>query len=621
MQPECEVQPDIHPGQLAQLLSSTPAPMEPKSSCSSSISQKEAVPAGTTPSLRSSAPPLSRLSYESSSSSQSSIPTVAPTPRSGSSDTLVAYDAHKSFEPSTLRLVIAHAGAALTLFLATTDATIVSTALPTITSEFDANQAEYTWISVTYMLTQTAFQPLYGKLSDLIGRMAVLYASIFIFAAGSALCGAAQNITWLILARALAGVGGGGIVSLVWTITSEIVDVRNQAKWSQALSLTWAASAVAGPLLGGVFSEKSGPFNWRWAFYMNIPICAASSTILWLSLRRIYVGRPSNVSWRTFSRSFDFIGLILFMGGSSCIVIGFNFAIQNGWTCASTLALIVTGLVVLLLGAVYEVRTERDALFPPIAFKDRTIVITLAVTFLHNFAFNAGTFYLALYFQAVNGLSPLEAGMTMLPYSLGSSLASMPTAWLIGYWQQRRFDTACQKYVICAGLAISSVGFGLMMLMTEDSPRSTQIAFPLIAGVGLGMLFHAPYQVFTRALRRQEVASGTSAFFLVRFTGATVGLAVAGAVYLGRLAETLPAGVDAASVVEAVDTLRSHSDWPEIIHALSLAIKAIWAVCCPCLGVALLISMFTRKIAFDDASAARGQEKTPGELPAPLETV
>ncbi|EJF66452.1 amino acid permease ScVBA-like protein [Dichomitus squalens LYAD-421 SS1] len=509
--------------------------------------------------------------------------------------------------------------AALTLFLATTDATIVSTTLPTITSEFNANQAEYTWVSVTYMLTQTAFQPLYGKLSDLIGRTAVLYASILIFAVGSALCGAAQNITWLILARAVAGVGGGGIVSLVWTITSEIVDVRKQAKWSQALSVTWACSAVAGPLLGGVFCEKSGPLNWRWAFYMNLPICAFSFMILWLSLRNIYDGRTPIVSWSHFGRTFDFIGLLLFMSGSSCIVIGFNFATQNGWIAPSTLALIVTGIVVLVLGAIYEVRTKRDALFPPIAFKDRTIVIILAVTFLHNLAFNAGTFYLALYFQAgaflpaVNGLSPFEAGMTMLPYSLGSSLASMPTAWLIGYCQRRSLDTACQKYIICTGLALSSTGFGLMMLLSETSPRSTQIAFPLIAGVGLGMLFHAPYQVFTRALRRQEVASGTSAFFLVRFTGATVGLAVAGAVFLGRLRTTLPAGVDAQVVLESVDILRSRSEWPEILHALSLATKAIWTVCCPCLGVALLISMFTRKI-FLDQTAAREQEKSPGTL-------
>ncbi|KAH9853062.1 amino acid permease ScVBA-like protein [Lenzites betulinus] len=540
-----------------------------------------------------------------------STPTIPlPTPQSASSSTLVAYDTQKAPAPlSTTRLIFVHVGAALTLFLATTDATIVSTTLPTITSEFHANQAEYTWVSVTYMLTQTAFQPLYGKLSDLIGRTSVLYGSIFIFAAGSVLCGCAQSIEWLIIARGIAGVGGGGIVSLVWTITSEIVDVRNQAKWSQALSVTWACSAVAGPLLGGLFSV-----------YMNLPICVFSVVTLWLSLRHVYVDRSSDVSWRTFGRTFDFVGLFLFMGGSSCIVIGFNFATQLGWLCASTLTLIVVGVLVLVIAALYEVRTKRDALFPPIAFKDRTIVITLATSFLHNFAFNAGTFYLALYFQAVNGLSPIQAGITMLPYSLGSSLASMPTAWLIGYFSKRRSDTACQKYLICAGLAIASVGFGLMMLMSEHSTHREQTLFPLIAGAGLGMLFHAPYQVFTRALRRQDVASGTSAFFLVRFTGATVGLAVAGAVFLGQLADTLPAGVDGSVVLESVGALRAQSNWPAILHALSLAIKAIWAVCCPCLGVALLvgISMFTRKISFDDgAAAARGDEKLAAGARAP----
>ncbi|KAI8995388.1 amino acid permease ScVBA-like protein [Trametes punicea] len=566
--------------------------------------------------------PSSRLSYDSSHSSQFSDPTVVSTPRSASSSTLVAYDTQKAAAKlSTARLVVAHAGAALTLFLATTDATIVSTSLPTITSEFHANQAEFTWVSVTYMLTQTAFQPLYGKLSDLIGRTSVLYGSILIFATGSVLCGSAQSIGWLIIARAVAGVGGGGIVSLVWTITSEIVDARNQAKWSQALSLTWACSAVAGPLLGGVFSEKSGLLNWRWAFYMNLPICAVSFVTLWLSLRHVFAGRSSEVSWPSFGRTFDFVGLLLFMGGSSSIVIGFNFATQLGWTSASTLSLIIIGILVLVSGAFYEVRTKRDALFPPLAFKDRTIVITLATTFLHNFAFNAGTYYLALYFQAVNGLSPLEAGMTMLPYSLGSSLASMPTAWLIGYWAKRRCDTACQKWLICAGLALSSVGFGLMMLMSEHSSRAQQTLFPLIAGAGLGMLFHAPYQIFTRALRRQEVASGTSAFFLVRFTGATVGLAVAGAVFLGRLSNTLPPGVDGSVILESVDALRSQSNWAEILHDMASAIKAIWAVCCPCLGVALLISLFTRKICIQEDTEADGQEKSAGVAPAALEGV
>ena len=278
-------------------------------------------------------------------------------------------------------------------------------------------------------------------------------------------------------------------------------------------------------------------------------------------------------------------------------------------------------------------------------------MITLVVTFLHNLAFNAGTFYLALYFQvraslwfllvwpligeqAVNGLSPLEAGMTMLPYSLGSSLASMPsesssslqhfTSTLTPASAQLpgslgtisgatstppvksissvqaspcpRSDSVRVLHCLHHRSAGANEAQGLMMLMSDASPRSTQVAFPLIAGVGLGMLFHAPYQVFTRALRRQEVAAGTSAFFLVRCTGATVGLvsflcfssrnvcrrrsltprlrqAVAGAVFRDQLSETLPAGVSASSVLESLDVLQSRDDWPAILRALTLAIK------------------------------------------------
>lgn len=186
-------------------------------------------------------------------------------------------------------------------------------------------------------------------------------------------------------------------------------------------------------------------------------------------------------------------------------------------------------------------------------------MIILTISFLHNFAFTAGTFYLALFFQvrstsvsyspvsaavtasqAAGGLSPLEAGVRLLPYSLGSSLASMPVAWFIGYWQRRSHSTVSQNWVITSGLFVSTLGFGesrhlhlcdsteprigLMILMREDSPAVLQGLFPLVAGIGLGMLFHAPYQVFSRALKPCELATGTSAFFLVRFTGATIGL-------------------------------------------------------------------------------------------------
>ncbi|KAF5377427.1 hypothetical protein D9615_005144 [Tricholomella constricta] len=531
------------------------------------------------------------------------------------SSTTLEDDQPAQAQLSTFRLLMAHLGAALTLFLATTDATIVSTSLPTIASDLDASQNQYTWVGVAYMLTQTALQPLYGRISDLVGRKNVLFSSMAIFALGSLLCGAAQvrdlliqnqnirddsnqTITWLIAARALAGIGGGGIVSSVWVITAEIVEVQHRAKWSQALSLTWSCSAIAGPLLGGIFSSKSDSslLSWRWGFYLNLPVCLFGFLVLFPSLRGVRLGKSSNASWRTMATKFDFGGLILFMGGTSCIVLGFSFATDNGWAAPSTVVLIILGLIVLVCGGVYEAHTSRECLFPPSTFKDLTAVIILIVTFLHNFAFTAGTFYLALYYQAANGSTPLQAGIKLLPYALGSSLASMPAAWFIGYWQRRTKSTSGQNIMISFGLMISTLGFGLLILLNENASLSAQVSFPLVSGIGLGMLFHAPYQVFTRALRPRELATGTSAFFLVRFTGATVGLAVAGAVFYARAYNRLPADLPMDESGTSIDYGLLRSIEPlvlrqQVLRVVSSSIQTIWIVCSPCLGLAFLVTL------------------------------
>ncbi|KAF9498060.1 amino acid permease ScVBA-like protein [Pleurotus eryngii] len=519
---------------------------------------------------------------------------------------------------TTFRLLVAHIGAALTLFLATTDATIVSTCLPTIASDLKATQTEYTWVGVAYMLTQTACQPFYGRLSDIVGRKAILFSSMFVFALGSLLCGAAQNIIWLIVARGIAGIGGGGIVASVWVITSEIVEVRNRAKWSQALSVTWSCSAVAGPILGGVFSsggDATNPLSWRWAFYLNLPVCLFGAVILFLSLHGVKLQSPSHASFGQFLRKFDFVGLVTLVAGTSCIIVGFSFGTDNGWTSPSTLLLIILGLTILIIGGVYEVFTKREALFPKQVFCNSTAIIVFILSFLHSVAFNAGTFYLALYFQAVTGASPLDAGWKLLPYSLGSSLASMPAAWFIGYWQHKSKTTSGQNMVISLGLIIATVGFGLMTLLDEHPKLSAYVTFPLLAGIGLGMLFHAPYQVFTRALKPSELASATSAFFLVRFTGATVGLAVAGAVFQDRTTSRFPAEISLQGLGSTMDFSSLNSIQPmelrnQVLSIVASSIQTIWTVCTPSLGTAALISLLLPKLPIDPGENVVTEEKT-----------
>ncbi|XP_006454745.1 hypothetical protein AGABI2DRAFT_114487 [Agaricus bisporus var. bisporus H97] len=500
---------------------------------------------------------------------------------------------------STIRLLLAHFGAALALFLATTDATIVSTSLPTIASDLHATQDQYTWVGVSYMLTQTALQPLYGRISDLVGRKKVLYCSILIFALGSLLCGAAQTVNWLIAARALAGIGGGGIVGAVWVLTAEIVEVQHRAKWSQALSVTWSCSAVAGPLLGGVFSgnDVSVKTTWRWGFYINLPICLFATLVLYFSLRGVESIQPSNASWRTLAKRFDFGGLILFMAGTSCIIVGFSFANEAGWKAVSTLLLIIIGFFTLVFGGVYEKYTTREKLFPGAMFTNITSVIILIVTFLHQVTFTSGTFYLALFYQAATGSSPLQAGVKMLPYSLGSSLASMPAAWAIGWWQRKTNDTRGQKWIIAIGLLISTIGFGTLNLLNENAPIYAQVVYPLIAGFGLGMLFHAPYQVLSRALDPKDLASGTSAFFLVRFTGATIGLAVAGMIFFARAEPRWPSEFTENGSLSSIDYSSIRHLEPielrnQVLHVVSSSIQTVWTVWAPCLALAFLASSF-----------------------------
>ncbi|TDL28795.1 MFS general substrate transporter [Rickenella mellea] len=525
------------------------------------------------------------------------------------------------------QLLLAHIGAALTLFLATTDATIVSTSLPTIVADLKGAQNQYSWVGVAYLLTQTAFQPLYGRFSDLLGRKTVLYSSVAIFMLGSLLCGLAPTLVWLCIFRALAGVGAGGIVSSVWMITSELVEEEKRAKWSQALSVTWSASALAGPLLGGVFSDGGGMHvTWRWAFYITIPIGSVAFVILYFSLRNVTLRQAAGVTWAEMWTKFDFIGLIAFMGGTVSVILGFSFSSEAGWASPSTLVPLLVGFTVLVIGSVYEMRTKRDPLFPASMFSDVRIAVILIISFLHNFAFNAGTFYLALYYQArrfppaaVNGSNALHAGLRMLPYSLGSSLASMPAAWFIGYCHRSKKTTRGAEIIVSLGLAIS-----LMITLGDQSSFALQVVSPLVAGIGIGMLFHAPYQILTKALGPEDISSATSAFFLVRFTGSTTGLAVAGAIFTSRLLSSPPTGFAFPSSGPSVDLRYLAQIEPlelrqAVLKVVSVAIKSIWIACTPCLGVSFLLSVLVQirprtpdSLSFDPAhcssAVVKGQE-------------
>ncbi|CAE6525356.1 unnamed protein product [Rhizoctonia solani] len=523
-------------------------------------------------------------------------------------------------ELSFERLLVIHASLAVCLFLAITDTTIVSTSLPTINAELGGTSAQYSWVGVSYMLTQTVFQPLYGQFTMMFGRKRVLYTCMIMFLSTSWLCGAAQTTRCLVIARALQGIGGGGIVTLVWVILEEVAPAKTRQRWNAALSAVWSMSALAGPLMGGVFNLLS----WRWAFYVNLPVGCAALIAAMLSLSAWHEAPCSRPSAAHLLAHFDWVGLVLLVGGTAALVIGFSLATIASWSSALTLALVFTGVASLALGAVYESgifgttrcwgfsfsADPKHALFAPMLLRTRTAGIILVFSFFQTMAFNAGTFYLALYYQAVQGSSALHAGMQLLPYTLGSSLVS-----LVGFYISDR--TKAHITMIRTGLGLMATGFGLMIFLDERSGMIIQTLIPLVAGVGVGLLLKTPATALSLAMRGCDVPAVTAGLLLVRFIGTASGVSIGGAIYQSRLAVNLPAEFDLDMSVPNFDyrlltTLQPESLRNSVLRAVSRSISSIWVVCALCLSIGFLLSLFLKPTPVDDTTSS-SDETRPSE--------
>ncbi|KAJ7911077.1 major facilitator superfamily domain-containing protein [Mycena leptocephala] len=252
----------------------------------------------------------------------------------------------------------------LTAFLAALDQTIVATALPTIVAQLGGGN-DYSWVGSAYLIAAASMSPAYGKLSDIFGRKQVLYPSILIFLVGSALCGAAKSMTWLILARALQGIGGGGIQQLVQIVIGDIVALEERGTYGSFIGAMWGIAGVLGPLVGGALTDH---VSWRWAFWINLPTGGLAGLMLFFFLN--LNPHHGKTLWEH-AREFDFVGLFLFVGGVVCLLLGFSQS-QNGWDKPATIALLVIGCVALVLGVLFENWTDRSPIIPPRLFKTRT---------------------------------------------------------------------------------------------------------------------------------------------------------------------------------------------------------------------------------------------------------
>ncbi|KAG2367444.1 MFS general substrate transporter [Suillus spraguei] len=488
------------------------------------------------------------------------------------------------------RIGIVFFGLMCCVFLAALDQTIVATALPTIVADLGGGN-EYSWVGSAYMLACASLGPLYAKLSDISGRKPILYA----------LCGAAQNMTWLIVCRAVQGIGGGGIIQLVQITISDIVSLQDRGN-------------VVGPLIGGVFTDH---VTWRWCFWVNLPTGGVAGAVLFFFLNlNPHEGRP----FRDHIREFDFVGLFLIITGVICLLVGFDSS-ETTWQSAETIALLVVGGALLILGGVNEIYTSGElsrTLFTLSlnVCQTRTTGAILISVFLHAVVFFSGKHvtYLPMYYQVL-GASATGSGIRMLPYSLCSALMSVFSGIVVA-------RTGSYRPMVWFGWIVMTLGWGLMIMLDNTSTTAEKEVYPFIAGLGIGCLFQTPLIGLQAAMPLKDMATSTGAFVFLRTLGGTVGITIGEAIISsvlqlklrgiqGLTINTSPAALNDS--IRQISSIANPTVRSEVMHAYSQSISTIWLVNTPLAGFGLFLVLFIRGYTLQ-RTIIRSGEKKPGDV-------
>jgi len=435
--------------------------------------------------------------------------------------------------PKTLthkEIMFVLSGLMVGMLLAALDQTIVSTALKSIVEDFDG-LTHYTWVVTAYLLTSTASTPLYGKISDLYGRRPVFQFAIITFLIGSFAAGAATSMTELIAFRAVQGLGAGGLMSLTFVIIGDIISPRERGKYQGYFGGVWGLSSVAGPLLGGYFSDHAqilGVTGWRWIFYINLPFGIAALVITSMSLHIPKVKREHSI---------DYLGALLLVSGVSALLLGISvYGPQDGWKASTTLLTLAAALALILLFIFQESRA-KEPILPLTLFKNHTFSVTSVMAFIIGAGMFGAIIMLPLYLQIVKGDSATSAGLKLIPFMIGIVAMSITSGKMItkhGHYK---------RYPII-GLALMTVGLAMLSTLTQSTPFWKLSIYSILIGAGLGFSMQTIVIALQNSVDFKDLGVATSANTFFRSIGATMGVALFGTVYASRLAHNLPIEIE-----------------------------------------------------------------------------
>ncbi|KAH8655335.1 major facilitator superfamily domain-containing protein [Xylariales sp. PMI_506] len=493
--------------------------------------------------------------------------------------------------PKGVEALFIVAALVLSISLVSLDQTIVATAIPKITDQFNRVQ-DISWYGSAYFLTLGAFQSSWGKVYKYFPLKTSFLVSIFIFEVGSLISGVAPNSPTVIVGRAISGLGASGIAPGAYTIAAFAAEPAKRATYTGIIGAAYGVAAVIGPLIGGGLTAAS---TWRWCFYINLPIGGVAAAVIVFTFETPKAVKVVQATLKEKLLHMDFLGTMLVLGATIALTLALQYGgVTYAWNSSVVVGLLVGSVVITLALIAAEIWQGEHAMLTPRVIRKRTVWVNAVWGFFYAGTYFTTLYYLPIYFQSIEDVTPAISGVRTIPFIALFSIVTFCSGKAIT-------KTGIAAPYMAIGSIIVTIGAGLLFTLGIGSSTGKWVGFQILAGFGYGLALQVPIIIAQAFAEPADMAPTTAIQIFARSMGATFLLVAAESAFANQLVAKLheaALNIDPASVVNLGATqLRqafSGADLDAVLLSYAWGIKVAFAITIAGAGITLPLSLFNK---------------------------